>query len=159
MKYKAIIVEGADQQGKSTLCAALSQKLGWSIQHFGNPDDDFDFKDDYLLRPGTISDRNFISEMVYSKVKGEPSRIKDLQYLISKFKDDVLIVYVDRFDRFEFENRSEQYTEAQILEAREHYRDILLRGFIGINTFLFKPSANDYRIFDALLIHLGYENS
>lgn len=159
MKFKAIIVEGADQQGKSTLCAALSQKLGWSIQHFGKPGNDFDFKDDYLLKPGTISDRNFISEMVYSKVNGEPSRIEDLQYLISNFKDDVLIVYVDRFDSFEFDDRPEQYTEAQIIEAREHYRDILLRGYIGINTFLFKPSANDNRIFNALLKFIGYENS
>lgn len=121
---KAIIVEGADQQGKSTLCKKLQSALGWDIKHYGPPSKDFDFFNGYLLEAHTISDRNFLSEIVYSTIKGNRHRVDNLSALIEEM-DDVLLVYVDRYENFIFEPRNEMYSEAQILQARELYRNLV----------------------------------
>jgi len=119
-----IIVEGADQQGKTTLCNFLGGKLGWDIKHFGMPPDEFDFHSNYVLPACTISDRNFLSEIVYSYIRGENSRIKDLHELqLEMISRGYLMILADRREDFQFNDREEQYTEREIREARRLYRD------------------------------------
>lgn len=136
---KAIIVEGADQQGKTTLCKKLQSALGWTVKHYGPPSEDFDFHGDYLLEAHTISDRNFISEIVYSTIKGKEHRVKDLDALVDKM-DDVLLVYVDRYEDFNFQHRNEMYTYSQILEARSIYREVIAE--INMKKFIFENTDN-----------------
>ena len=43
-----IIIEGAEQQGKSTFCKKLVDRLGLEVVHFGPPTKDFDFFGGYF---------------------------------------------------------------------------------------------------------------
>lgn len=121
-----IIVEGADQQGKTTVCHILSKMTGWGIKHFGLPiPEDFDWHDDYILPECTISDRNFLSEIVYSKIRGEHHRVRRLEELQNKMiaKGYVLIL-ADRWEHFVYDIfRKEAFTEREIREVRRLYRE------------------------------------
>lgn len=150
---KAIIVEGADQQGKSTLCKKLQSVLGWDIKHYGPPSKDFDFFNDYLLEAHTISDRNFLSEIVYSTIKGNSHRVDDLDALIEEM-DDVLLVYVDRYNDFKFEARNEMYSEAQILQARELYRNLV--SSLAMKKYIYE---NNQESFIELIYFIQNENN
>ena len=77
MKTGGIIVEGAEQQGKSTFCDKLSKRLGVEIIHmhrgYGFVDGKFDYLTGYFYdidrRPGPfIYDRSYVSELAYGKV-------------------------------------------------------------------------------------------
>lgn len=122
--FKSIIVEGADQQGKSQLCEQLAKLTGFEIKHYGMPDGDFNFSSDYLLEPGVISDRNFMSEIVYSKIRGEKMRIQYMTWLQQMMIErGTLLILCDREHQFVFEaDRDEEYKREQILKARELYR-------------------------------------
>lgn len=74
-----IIVEGPDGLGKSTLCAKLSEKLGYPVYKDANSDDGLLKHREYILGHDTgtmnmamltdadvILDRSFPSEVVYS---------------------------------------------------------------------------------------------
>lgn len=119
---KRIIVEGADQQGKSTLCKFLAAQLGWKVVHFAKPDENFDFVKGYMLDDNTISDRNFVSELVYSRVNDKKSRAQR-ELLANLFRtSDTLLIMVDRRSEFVFDaKRHEDYTEEQISKARMYY--------------------------------------
>ena len=65
-----IIIDGAEQQGKSTLCKKLASILNYPVVHFPPPPDDFDFFDDYFkaineCKSPIIFDRSYTSELVY----------------------------------------------------------------------------------------------
>lgn len=120
---KRIIVEGADQQGKTTLCRLLAKSLDWRIKHFGKPHDDFNFIADYIIPENTISDRNFLSEVVYSTINERQSRAQ-LNLLANIFRNKgTLLILVDRGEDFKFDDsRHEDYSEVQIREAVRMYR-------------------------------------
>lgn len=124
--FNSIIVEGADQQGKSELCKKLSSLTGWSIKHYGMPPNGFDFNDDYILGNGIIYDRNFLSEMVYSRVRGQSMRIKDPHELQYRFiANRTLLILCDRDLHYKFDGgRDEEYKKAEILNARSWYREL-----------------------------------
>lgn len=72
-----IILEGPDASGKSTLAVALSEKLGWPIEHCGPPSDEA-FKEYYRLLSlpsNRIYDRFFHGEMVYGPLLRGKSQI------------------------------------------------------------------------------------
>jgi thymidylate kinase len=118
-----IIVEGADQQGKSTLCKLLAEQLGWKVKHYGKPSPDFDYVRDYLVPPKTICDRSFPSEIVYSRVNDVKSRCSiNLLSNIMRHQNCLLII-LDRNSDFVFDSsRHEDYTESQITRALVLYR-------------------------------------
>lgn len=121
-----IIVEGADQQGKTTLCNAISEKLGWPIKHFGLPSPTFDFKHGYQLPKHYISDRNFISEMVYSRLQCRHCRVaENLEWLENTMCKNTLVIFADRRDDFIFGDRKELYTEADIQKSLYLYRYVV----------------------------------
>lgn len=120
-KIKSIIVEGADQQGKSFIAKFLSERLDWNVVHYGMPPPDFDFYRDYILHDHTISDRNYLSEVVYSKIRKQKCRIMN-HIAIEREMKNTLLILADRRNSFVFDNRDEEYNEKQIYEARELYR-------------------------------------
>lgn len=123
MLIRNIIVEGSDQQGKSTMCKYLNEKLGWNVIHFGKPPLDFNFHSDYITDVNTISDRNFLSEIVYSNFRGNSHRVVELKNLQDKMLVlDYLLILVDREDQFVFENREEDFSASQISKAIDIYR-------------------------------------
>jgi thymidylate kinase len=125
---KRIIIEGADQQGKTTLREILAEKLGWNVMHFGKPYEGFDFIKDYRLPEHTISDRNFLSEVVYSRINGKKSRAAST-FLCNMHKHDgTLFILMDREKDFVFDNtREEAYDEAAIKLAIYYYREEFLK--------------------------------
>jgi thymidylate kinase len=138
---KRIIIEGADQQGKTTLCNVLQDKLGWDIRHFGKPFDGFDFVKDYLLPKDTISDRNFLSEVVYSKVQDRVSRAQPT--LLCNLMQDTLLILLDREDDFVFDGeRSEAYSQEDIEKAISIYRTAFKK--LTINKIKLNPNSEVY---------------
>lgn len=72
-----IIIEGAEQTGKSTLCRQLATKLGFELVHmhkdYGYVDGVFDYYSGYFYdidrRPGNyVYDRSYVSELVYGSL-------------------------------------------------------------------------------------------
>jgi hypothetical protein len=120
---KRIIIEGADQQGKTTLREILAEKLGWNVMHFGKPREDFDYIRDYRLPVHTISDRNFLSEVVYSRIDNRKSKAASTLLCNVHRNDDTLLILMDREKDFVFDSsREEAYDEAQIKLAVYYYR-------------------------------------
>jgi len=119
---KNIIIEGADQSGKSILASNLAEELGWKLIHYGPPGKGFDFFNDYLPEEGvnTIFDRNYISELVYSKIDGHMHRIKRLKELEKVFKGLSTIVIV-LYSTRKIQKREERFTRKQIKRARKLY--------------------------------------
>lgn len=140
---KRIIVEGADQQGKSTLCKILADRLGWEVKHFGKPSEDFNFIADYIVPEYTISDRNFLSEIVYSMVKNVKSRAQ-FMLLDNIFKNkETLLIVMDREDYFVFDSsRHEDYTYKAIVQAIELYRKVYRQ--ISFEKIMINPNEGSF---------------
>lgn len=143
MKINRIIVEGADQQGKTTLCNFLSENLGWPVVHYGPPGEDFDFHNDYIFDEYTISDRNFISEICYEKTKGKDHRIKNINSL-QRDLFGTLVIYVDRFENYVFENREEEFPNEFIIEVRKRYREFIPK--INLPTMIVKTGDQAFEV-------------
>lgn len=140
---KRIIIEGADQQGKSTLCKILQKELNWDVVHFGKPSEDFDFIKGYMIPENTISDRNFMSEIVYSKVVGRQSRAA-MTLLSNVFKhNDTLLILLDRENDFIFdESRKEDYNKFEIMDAILIYREEFKK--LNMEKMKLNPNSPDY---------------
>lgn len=139
---RRIIVEGADQQGKTTLCNLLAEKLGWNIIHFGKPTEDFDYMDGYTLPEKSISDRNYLSEIVYARINDREHNIPDVDLLETYFSDgDTILILMDRGEKFVFDgSRHEEYTEFQVWQAIPYYRTAFAES--KLRKFTINPSCN-----------------
>lgn len=99
----AIILEGPDNSGKSTLAAVIQEKIGWDIVHAGDACTPEDVQQRLLndistMQTNVIMDRScIISETVYSAALGRPqlfdgrSWFRKLQFLDSV--GDTLIIF------------------------------------------------------------------
>lgn len=122
-KIRGFIIEGADQQGKTHLCKYIQAELGWEIKHFPPPAKDFTFFKEYILKEKMISDRNFLSEVVYSTMKGNKYRIKRLTELqLQLNRKGVVIIVLDRNNSDNLKERDELYTSDQIRTAIGLYK-------------------------------------
>lgn len=123
-EIKGVIIEGADQQGKSTLCKMINEAVGWKVKHFGLPPKDFNFHSDYFFGRYMISDRNFLSEIVYSNFRNDKHRVKDVELLQQEFINrKVVLILVDREEHFIHDNiRREDFNSGQIISAIHLYK-------------------------------------
>ncbi len=151
---RRIIVEGADQQGKTLLCKYLSQKLGWDIVHFGKPADDFNYFTGYITPEKTISDRNFLSEIVYSKIRNSKCKIEDVNLLVNTLKEyGTIVILMDRHNSFVFDKtRHEDYSEFQIAEAMNYYRTEFEK--LNIQKYIINPNTICYSSTLNMLVEL-----
>lgn len=156
MKHKKIlIIEGADQQGKTEVARYMSQRTGYRIKHFGSPKENFNFYADYFVDDYTICDRSYISEIAYSLLDGRPCRVKEVVLLGEWMRERAIVIWVDRHTDFVFEQRDEKYTEGEILEVREIYRTIM--PMLPFEPFCVNPSDKSFNtllsyIADKLLV-------
>lgn len=147
MKTGGIIVEGAEQQGKSTFCDKLSKRLGVEIIHmhkgYGFVDGKFDYLTGYFYdidrRPGPfIYDRSYISELAYGKVfqrnnitseilQGIESRFQDLGYFLVLL--ELNLPWIDR---------AETVTQEQNEKVKTAYREVFPQ--LKIDKFLINPT-------------------
>jgi thymidylate kinase len=138
-----IIIEGAEQQGKSTFCKKLVDRLGLEVVHFGPPTKDFDFFGGYFKdieeRGGPfIFDRSYVSELAYGKVFSRnrinielqeriENRFKDLGYFLVLL--ELNLPWVDRF---------ETVTKEQNEKVKLAYRDVF--ATLKIDKFTITPN-------------------
>ena len=130
MQNIGIILEGADQSGKSTLAQKLSDLTGHSVLHFDPPKKGTtDFYAEYtnFLNMGgrPIVDRNYMSEMVYGKLFRGGSGVTDIvkkQIETTLWNQNYVLVLCHRRN-FNFEERKEMYDQSQIMEVRKEFLD------------------------------------
>lgn len=78
-----IIVEGPDGVGKTTLCKKLLSFLPTHVySHFTRLPKEFDYHWGYAARvtPQVVQDRFHMSEIVYSRARGEPPGLDEFGY-------------------------------------------------------------------------------
>jgi hypothetical protein len=147
MKTGGIIVEGAEQQGKSTFCDKLSKRLDAEIIHmhrgYGFVDGKFDYLTGYFYdidrRPGPfIYDRSYVSELAYGTVfqrnnitpeilQGIESRFQDLGYFLVLL--ELNLPWIDR---------AETVTKEQNEKVKIAYREVFPR--LKIDKFMINPT-------------------
>lgn len=126
MTAGGIIVEGCDQQGKTTFCALLQKKLGYGIYHFNAPGPYTDFSKEYtelLKYDDFIFDRSYLSEMVYGPLfRGKSGITPELQRQIECefIQRGYIMVYLKR-KNFMPETRAEMYKNDEIMRAYHAY--------------------------------------
>lgn len=139
---RRIIVEGADQQGKSQLCELLLELLSdeWSLKHYSMPQEDFNFTSDYITEEKVISDRSFYSEVIYSMVLGRKCRIPgySMRQLFAYAESKTVVFYVFREDEdFVFDkSRHEEYdldTINRVRNAYETFMSVNMNNIVMIN--------------------------
>jgi hypothetical protein len=94
-----IIVEGAEQSGKSTLSRHLADTLGFELVHYGPAPIDFDYYSGYFRdiesRPGGyIYDRSYVSELVYGSLFRRNNIDAQLQQKIERRFSELGYVFV-----------------------------------------------------------------
>jgi len=113
-----IIVEGGEQQGKSTFIEKLQNEINLPFYHYSHLPEDFDYFDDYFkqikkyaeLGQGIIFDRHYLSELVYGKILRDgpritPEKLEKIERRLSQL--GYFIVLLDRGEH-EWEQRKEE---------------------------------------------------
>ena len=147
MKTGGIIVEGAEQQGKTTFCDKLSRRLGIEIVHmhkgYGFIDGKFDYFSGYFYdidrRPGPfIYDRSYFSELAYGQVFGRKNITHEILHGIeerfSKLGYFLVLLELNR----PWIDRDETVTKEQNDRVKQAYRDIF--PTLNIDKFLINPT-------------------
>ena len=123
-----IIVEGADQMGKSTFCEKLSKKLKMQVIHYDPPKPGINFFNEYTrhlayTNKPIIFDRNYMSELVYGPLfRGASGVTPEIKRRIENVYDinDYCLILLNR-KNFVWEDREEMYTEDQMKYVRESF--------------------------------------
>lgn len=129
-----LILEGADQVGKSTAARRLAEMAECPIRHMSRPDPDFDHL--YVDRMDrVIQDRFHLGEIVYGRVlnSGGPytsaENMRIIQAMLRWSGCLVVILYAEADflrEQIAKNNREEMYSLDQILMVNEAYRRLAL---------------------------------
>jgi len=147
MKTGGIIIEGAEQQGKSTFCDKLTERLGIEVIHmhrgYGFVDGRFDYRSGYFYdidrRPGPfIYDRSYVSEMVYGKLFDRKNITAEVQQDVEdRFRDLGYFLVLLELD-IPWIDREETVTKEQNDKVKQLYREIY--PSLRIDKFLINPT-------------------
>lgn len=133
-----IVVEGFDGAGKTTLCGALGEALGWPVHHTGGPTRGPADVAECLLRSRLrfaercVQDRcTHISESVYSMTTRPGQASRALVHL-HELTEARVVVYCRPGDEYLLE--SIRYHRAKKHETARHVDDVIENavGLIGI---------------------------
>lgn len=125
---KGYIIEGADQQGKTTVVNWFVKEGSLPSYKFGVPDNNFDFFEDYIkpFKDGyKVYDRSFISEIVYSSIiPGRKSRVIRLEELVDYFKKEGFIfIFLERYNH-KWIDREEEFDRSYSDKLKLQYREV-----------------------------------
>jgi thymidylate kinase len=143
MKTGGIIVEGGEQQGKTTFCDKLTKRLGIEVVHFGPASPDFDYFSGYFVDIDTrggpfIFDRSFVSELAYGKIFNRknitPEILKKVQ---DRFTDLGYFLVLLELNR-PWIDRAETVTKEQNERVKQAYREIF--PTLSMDKFVIEPS-------------------
>ena len=145
-KTGGIIVEGAEQQGKSTFCERLNKVLGAELIHmhkgYGFVDGRFDYVSGYFYdidrRTGPfIYDRSYISELVYGRLFNRNNITSEIQSRIElRFKELDYFAVILELNR-PWIDREETVTQEQNEKVKGLYREVY--PTLLIDKFVIKP--------------------
>lgn len=128
-----LIVEGPDCVGKTTLCKAFLKMLPTHIySHFTRLPDLFDFYWGYVERMSRciVQDRFHLSEIVYSRVRGDTPKVPPEWYRILDGKLRTLGAYTvvinadPELVRSRFDSTTQMYTLDQTLRCVELFKQV-----------------------------------
>lgn len=150
MLNTGIILEGADQSGKSTLASRLADLTGMKVFHYEPPKGVTDFAREYLRfmeesdRP-MIVDRCYLSEMVYGPIfrgaSGVTPEVKErVEASLSMCGYVMVLVHRRDFGRHNFEDRKELYDYDGIMRVRAAFE----REFESVTLPKIKIDAFDW---------------
>lgn len=143
MKTGGIIVEGAEQQGKTTFCKKLQERLGIEVIHYGPASKDYDYFNGYFVdidqRGGPfIFDRSYISELSYGKVFSRNNITLEIKNKIErKFSDLGYFMILLELNR-PWISREETVTKEQNEKVKLAYREVY--SDLNIDKFVIKPN-------------------
>lgn len=146
MKTGGIIVEGAEQQGKTTFCKKLQERLGIEVIHYGPASKDYDYFNGYFVdidqRGGPfIFDRSYISELSYGKVFSRNNITAEIKNKIEKkFSDLGYFMILLELNR-PWISREETVTKEQNEKVKLAYREIY--STLNIDKFVIKPNEQN----------------
>ena len=147
MNEGGIIIEGAEQQGKSTFCDKLIKRLGIEVVHmhknYGFVNGKFDYSTGYFYdidrRSGPfIYDRSYVSELVYGKLFQRNNITPEIQANIEKrfIKLGYFLVVLELNQPWII--REETVTKEQNEKIKMIYREIY--PTLTIDKFLINPT-------------------
>ena len=149
MKTGGIIIEGAEQQGKSTFCRKLNEKLGIEVIHmhkgYGFIDSRFDYESGYFFdidrRPGPfIYDRSYMSELTYGKVFKRDNITPEIQARVEdRFRELGYFLVLLELNN-PWIHREETVTREQNERIKEAYREVY--PTLKIDKFIINPSTD-----------------
>ena len=142
-----IIIEGADQQFKSSICEKLSEATGMPIIHYGLAHDGYDYCEGYFrdidkYKTGLIFDRSYMSELVYGPVMRNscnitPEKKKKIEDRFNKL--GYFLVVLERHDPKWVSDREEYVPEDISNKIIEKYREVYLD--INIEKYFLDPTS------------------
>jgi thymidylate kinase len=145
-----IIVEGADQSGKSTFCEKLQELTNMPIIHFGIPKPGTDLDTEYIkdipqndYNP-IIFDRSYLSELVYGDLfrKGAGISFAGKRKIEEFLRSCNYIMVLCRRKNYQWKDRPEEdYTEEDNLRVIRKYDDMF--EFVGIPKIIVDPFDSD----------------
>jgi hypothetical protein len=146
-KTGGIIVEGAEQQGKTTFCDKLSKRLGIEVVHmhkgYGFVDGKFDYESGYFYdidrRPGPfIYDRSYVSELAYGRVFDRknitPKILRSIENRFTELGYFLVLLELNR----PWIDRDETVTREQNELVKQAYREVF--PGLKIDKFLINPT-------------------
>ena len=124
-----IIIDGAEQQGKSTLSKKLASILNYPIAHFGPPPEGFDFFEDYFdpiqkYNKPVIFDRSYTSELVYGTYFDRCHIDVDRQFDIESRFMELGYIFILSELNIPWIDREETVNKQQNKEIKKLYRDV-----------------------------------
>jgi len=125
----SFIIEGTEQQGKTTLAQKLVKEFGYSYKHFGVPVEGFDPIKEYTsFIDGTnrIIDRGYLSEIVYGNLfRGKSSIDTIIQEKIESTLQEnnyiLLLCNRNKFTDNDILDRDEAYGLDKIIKIKDEF--------------------------------------
>ena len=160
MFFRGVIIEGAEQSGKSTLCARIAKETGLKIIHmhkrYGFVDGKFDYFASYFYdvdrsSTGYVFDRSYLSEVAYGEYFQRGNITPEIRRKIeNKFRGlGYLLVLCQR--NAEWLDRDETVTHAQ----NEAIKLLFEQAFDRAHMFKVRLNPENNDEVDNLLRRLG----
>jgi thymidylate kinase len=166
MKNDFIILIGSDGSGKSTIAEALSNELGYPVEHHGPVKSYQEGKDEYFknildIEYSVIKDRFHEGEKIYAPIyRGyEADYFGELEYLLQLKFNPLLVLIRPPFKVIEqrLEERGEDFVKQEhwfycYLKLNDIYNQSNLPK-ITIDTSVYTAEENVKKIINALGLH------
>jgi len=141
-----IIIEGADQQFKSSICEKISEATGMPIIHYGLASDGYDYCEGYFrdvdkYETGLIFDRSYMSEIVYGPVMRNSCNItlEKKKIIEDRFNELGYFLVVLERENPNWVITREEYVSRDIFDKIiERYREVYT--VINIEKYFFDPA-------------------